>query len=164
MKVINPDDIPRVALIVIAIINSHGDQKLKRSVLIDKIHESLNEAFPGESVGNFHGLDFLLNQVTDESLGFFHLLFVPNHNDLSMPCQALLFATTGITISSKVYEYFEGGVPSQSVRALIKPAVVMMHKGRPPSCLVKGTIISGEWGSLASFEKDGSDSESVQII
>ncbi len=63
-------------------------------------------------------------------------------------------------MSSKVFEYFEGGIPSQSIRALIKPAIVMMHDGKPTSCLVKGTIISGKWGSLASFEKDGSDPES----
>jgi hypothetical protein len=36
----------------------------------------------------------------------------------------------------------------------------MMHDGKPTSCLVKGNIISGKWGSLASFEKDGSDPES----
>ncbi|MCX7113769.1 MAG: hypothetical protein NTX45_27580 [Proteobacteria bacterium] len=140
MKVINPKDIPRLASIVTAIINSQGSRKLNSRDMIDRIHDSLSEAFPGESVGDFQGLDFLLNRVKNESHGLFHLLFVPNHPAPSMPCRALLFATTGIIISSKVIEYFEGGKPSQIIRVLIKPAIVMIHEGKPPSPLLKGII------------------------
>ena len=140
MKAINPDDIPRVASIVMAIINSQGSRKLNSGDMIDRIHDSLNEAFPGESAGDFQGLDFLLNRVKNESHNLFHLLFVPNHPDPSMPHQALLFAATGITIGSKVIEYFEGGIPSHIIRVLIKPAIVMIDHGKPPSPLLKGII------------------------
>jgi len=140
MKAINPDDIPRVASIVMAIINRQGSRELNSGDLIDRIHDSLSEAFPGESVGDFQGLDFLLNRVKNERHNLFHLLFVPNHPAPSMPCQALLFAATGITISSTVNEYFIGGIPTQNIRVLIKPAIVMIDHEKPPSPLLKGII------------------------
>ena len=107
--------------------------------LRQRINDFLFKRFRQE-IGQCQTYDFTLVREVDGKNWFF-LSFFSNPSSNAKATEGLLFVSPGITHSAKVAEFFEGGVPSQTISKVLAPARIKLNPdGHPKEATTKGQI------------------------